>query len=118
MKHKREHKYGTLTFDLGYAISEAEDRPVQYSRTGAMYRPNYLRFTLTSTSLEEGRNPRYKDLGIGTIALSGRRLRKDGTPGGQETTERIYNYEHEKLPEWVMPLIQYAVKDVQEMGPA
>jgi hypothetical protein len=110
VKYEREHKTGTLTYDFGYHVSDVEKRLVRYGRPGALYQPDYLRFTVTSTSEDI---PGTTGLEITKIVLSGCRLNKNGEVGALHTSERIYSYEYDKLPEWVMPLIQYAIKEVQ-----
>jgi hypothetical protein len=113
MKYEQEHRYGTLTFDFGYHLSDVEDRPVQYSRTGAMYRPDYLRFTLRASHMDAGKMPTADELEVHSITLSGQKLKKDGSVGAAMTREVVYDYERYRLPEGVMPLIQYAIKEVQ-----
>jgi len=112
MKYKDSTFRGELKFDISYDISDVEDRLVPYTRTNAMYRPDYLRFTLISRSTDSGSHPEPGELEVYHITIGGKKLKKDGTPGQADAREQVYNYDHYKLPEWVMPLIQYTVKNL------
>jgi hypothetical protein len=117
MKYERTNRRGLLSFNFGYDISDVEDRPLPYTRSGALYRPTHLAFVLASSSLENESLPRYKDLAVVKITVSGPKLKKNGVPGNVTTSERIYSYEYDrKLPRWVMPLIEQASKELQEYG--
>lgn len=110
--HTREHLRGTLTFSVGYHLEEAEDRHCQYS--GGNYRPDYLRVTLTSSTNDDGVHPRYKDLSVDGVVLSGKKIKKDGTPGQADTHERFYNYQIRGLPAWINEIIEAAAAEVKE----
>lgn len=114
MKYERTSRRGTLSFRFGYDIEDAEDRAVPYNHTGAMYRPSHFNFTLEAESKVNGELPRYEDLQVTAISISGPKLKKDGTPGNVTAREKIYTFEYEKtLPGWAMPLISYALKQLQ-----
>ena len=114
MKYERTARRGLLSFGFGYEITDAEDRLVPYTRSGAMYRPSHFNFRLEAESKASEALPRYEDLQVTAISISGPKLKKDGTPGNVTAREKIYTLEYEKmLPGWAMPLISYALKQLQ-----
>jgi hypothetical protein len=110
--YTREHRRSTMSFDFGYNLTGAEYRDVQYTRTGARYQPDYLRFSLETRSYEEGYLPDYADLQECSIRLSGKKIKGDGTPGLAESTERFYDYE-KNVPDYVTAIIEEATAQLQ-----
>lgn len=110
-EHKLDGRHSLLEFYFRYDLTDAEDREVPYTRTGARYKPDYLRFTLTS-SCENGALPRYSELQRSNIRLFGKKRKKDGTPGEGEAKEIFYSYEKD-LPDWVAAIIEEAAVQVK-----
>jgi hypothetical protein len=114
VKYENSTFQGELSFDISYNISDVEDRQVPYTRTGAMYRPDYIRFKLLTTSRDHNVRLQVEDLLLDTVTIGGKKLKKDGTPGQAETREKLWLFESPKWPDWVMPLVQYAAKELRE----
>lgn len=79
----------TLRFNFAFAVSGADSRPCPYS--GGDYLPDTLYFSLVSQGHDE-RLPRYKDLAVDDVSLSGLRLKKDGKPGTLRKNEIFYSF--------------------------
>jgi hypothetical protein len=102
---------GVLTLDFYYAVNDVPDRP--------HYNKRYLPDTV-HVRMNIGRSfgsvlPAADDLTIGdllgetspvsSVDLTGKRLKKDGTPGTLDVTEHLYGYARGDAPEWVAPII-------------
>lgn len=112
--HTRARLDGTLKFRFGYDIDGAEDRPCQY--TNAIYRPDYLSFTLVSDSSEASSHPSLDDLAVEEVSLHGKKLKKDGKPGQAGHREHFYGYEIKRgnLPPWMTKIIEDATAEIRE----
>jgi len=97
------------------------DRPVQHSRTGAVYQVQRVTLEFTATAVSEapwtpaalkltgltlssGPLTDIRDsFRVSSVTLAGARLKTDGTPGQQPVTERLWG--REEHPDWLRELI-------------
>lgn len=76
--------------------------PVHWSRTGQRYQPEVINVSL----MRGTRHP--------TVHMSGRRLKKDGTPGEAKVADRYMS--RDQVPDWAQELIRQARTDLG-LGP-
>lgn len=105
---KRIGLQGHLEFRLQYQIEDAEDRK---TRTG-LYRPDSLAITLESRSTATVR-PRYTDLKVTSVSLSGAKYKKDGTLGQVRSAEPFYF--GTRVPAWVQAVVDEEIRKLQEI---
>jgi hypothetical protein len=105
--------HASWSMDIAIEPGSVPDRDQPYSSIGARYRPDRLRLTYEAAAESA--------IGLGMLAphraagqlrrvvrhrgtvITGRRLRRDGTPGAQAVTENFYGSSR-NLPGWALEL--------------
>jgi hypothetical protein len=112
MSSKQVDLTGSLSFTLTCELSDIEDREVPYSRAHAMYSPDFLVLKLSSTSRENGQLPRYQDLHVDMVTITGGKRKSDGTPG-KAVVREVLHYPKE-YPSWVQEIVNEAIAQLKE----
>lgn len=112
MQSTRTSVTGSLEFTFKFELSGTSPRPLAWGGKGT-YLPDALTFTLVARSLEDNARPRYKDLTLNDVSLSGPKLKKDGTTGTVRHREPFYTFTKDR-PLWVDELVSQAVAELQE----
>ncbi|HEY1705508.1 MAG TPA: hypothetical protein VGG75_37965 [Trebonia sp.] len=117
MNATRTHLSGELSFTAYYTIGgKVEDRPVKYSSVLARYQPDSLRVELTCGTLRDSELPRYANLKVSSLTVSGGRIKKDGTPGNVTASEKFYSFELDQAPDWAQALADEALTELKGEG--
>lgn len=114
MSYKRVSLRGTLTFDVMLAIEDGEPRPVPFCNPDrpSRYQVETLEFVLISGSNDDGKHPRYNDLSVDTVILSGHKLKADGSFSLKRATERWEAYTG-GWPTWVQAVMEETVRELR-----
>lgn len=114
VQYKTESGNGSLRFDIRCSLTGAEPRPCQYS--DGKYLPDLVQFTLTCFANGNPGHPRYADLKLHGLRLSGLRLKKDGTPGTLRKDEDFYLSRREECPQWLTDIIEEHLAALRAYG--
>lgn len=112
MSSKQVERTGSLSFTLTCELSDVEDREVPYSRAHAVYSPDFLVLKLSSISKENGQLPRYQDLHVDEVTITGGKRKSDGTPG-KAVVREVLRYPRD-YPGWVQEIADEAVTQLKE----
>jgi hypothetical protein len=112
VKAARASFRGSLEFRVTYKIETTSARPRPWGRGDVMYLPDKLAFGIECASEDDGALPRYENLRTGTVALSGFKLKKDGTPGQLRAHEVFYS--GNGMPDWAEKLVEQTVRELKE----
>lgn len=115
MSYERISLRGTLTFDVILKIEDGEPRPVPYCHPDRPmnYRVETLEFVLISGSNDDGKHPRYKDLSVDCVTLSGHKLKADGSLSVKIATEQWHTYTPTNWPTWVQAVMEETVRELR-----